>query len=177
MKAPEYKDRNKANCDRVLEQVGELKTLLSYHSEEMIVLNQTRVLSEIDTAMDSLRELRAYVEDVVDAGERTIDVVYMAEQGSIELFRSLADPLRVYARMPFTPEFVQWASTSKGFGGYEPDCLLRPGITIRVADLKDHGTFIVEEKMKCDESGCGPMARKAFPFKDEFIKTYNMPLL
>lgn len=54
----------KTHCDWIVEQAKELKALLSYNSESMIVLNKVRVLSAIDTAMHSLRELQAYIEEV-----------------------------------------------------------------------------------------------------------------
>lgn len=54
----------KANCDWIIKQAKELKALLAYDSEQVIVLNKVRALSAIDTAMSSLRELQAYIESV-----------------------------------------------------------------------------------------------------------------
>ena len=66
IKATEIKENTvqKANCDWVIDQAKELKALLAYDSDRMIVLNRTRALSAIDTAMDSLRELKAYLENI-----------------------------------------------------------------------------------------------------------------
>ena len=54
---------NKTHCDWIIQQAEELKALFSYESDRMIDLNKTRALSAIDTAMDSLRELRLYLID------------------------------------------------------------------------------------------------------------------
>lgn len=66
IKATEIKENavNLAHCDWVVEQAKELKALLAYNSDTMIALNKVRALSAIDTAMDSLRELKAYIESV-----------------------------------------------------------------------------------------------------------------
>ena len=57
----------KLNCNWVDAQVNELKALLSYNSESMVARNKVRALSSIDTAMQSLSEIRAYIEGVADA--------------------------------------------------------------------------------------------------------------
>lgn len=41
----------------------ELKALLSYRSKSMIEANKTRALSDIDCAMENLKELRAAIEE------------------------------------------------------------------------------------------------------------------
>ena len=66
MKATEIKENtiNKAHCDWIIDQAKELKALLSYNSESMIVLNRVRALSAIDTAAESLNELKLYIESV-----------------------------------------------------------------------------------------------------------------
>ena len=66
VKATEVSDGTiaKTHCDWVVEQAKELKALLAYDSDRMIVLNKTRALSAIDTAMSSLSELKAYIENV-----------------------------------------------------------------------------------------------------------------
>ena len=65
-KATEIKENTiqKANCDWVIDKAKELKALLAYNSDRMIILNKVRALSAIDTAMSSLRELQAYIENV-----------------------------------------------------------------------------------------------------------------
>lgn len=68
MKATEISDVAvfKAHCDWVVEQAKMVKALLNYNSEEMVAANKTRALSAIDTMMDSLRELKGYVEEVAE---------------------------------------------------------------------------------------------------------------
>ena len=50
MKATEINDFTicKTNADWILHQINELRALLSYKSENMIVLNKTRALSALD---------------------------------------------------------------------------------------------------------------------------------
>lgn len=60
MKATEIK----FHCDWIIERAKELKALFAYNSDRMIVFNKVRALSAIDTAMDSLKELKAYIESV-----------------------------------------------------------------------------------------------------------------
>lgn len=55
---------NKTHCAYVIEQARELRALLAYKDDRMIVLNKTRALSAIDCAMSSLRELQAFIENV-----------------------------------------------------------------------------------------------------------------
>ena len=57
-------DRQRKNCDWVVEQANEIKALLAYNSKSMIALNKVRALAAIDTAMQSLAEIRAYIESV-----------------------------------------------------------------------------------------------------------------
>ncbi len=54
-------DDNQRKCDWVIDQVRELKTLLS-NGENVTALNKTRALSGIDTAIASLNELREHIE-------------------------------------------------------------------------------------------------------------------
>ena len=55
---------NKAHCDWIIEQVRELKALLSYDDPRMIELNRVRALSAIETSENALKELRAFIESV-----------------------------------------------------------------------------------------------------------------
>ena len=68
MKATQINDIsiNKAHCEWIYEQAKEIKTLFSYNSDRMIELNKTRALSSIDTAINSLNELKAYIEQIKD---------------------------------------------------------------------------------------------------------------
>lgn len=49
------------HCDWVVEQMKEIKALLSYNSDNMINLNKVRALSAIETARKSLYELELYI--------------------------------------------------------------------------------------------------------------------
>lgn len=66
MKATQVKDItvNKAHCDWIIEKAKELKALISYESDSMIAAKKVRALSSIDTMMNSLNELKAYIESV-----------------------------------------------------------------------------------------------------------------
>ncbi len=68
MKATQINDIsiNKAHCEWIYKQAEELKALFSYNSDRMIELNKTRALSSIDTAINSLNELKAYIEQIKD---------------------------------------------------------------------------------------------------------------
>lgn len=64
MKATEINDFTicKTNADWILQQINELRALLSYKSENMIVLNKTRALSALDCIKNSTEEMRLYIE-------------------------------------------------------------------------------------------------------------------
>ena len=64
MKATEINDFTicKTNADWILQQINELRALLSYKSENMIVLNKTRALSVLDCIKNSAEEMRLYIE-------------------------------------------------------------------------------------------------------------------
>lgn len=66
MKASEITDftTNKAHCDWIIEQARELKALFGYESERMIELNKVRAMSAVDTALDSLNELKHYLSTI-----------------------------------------------------------------------------------------------------------------
>ena len=51
-------------CACIYEQSKELLALFSYNSETMIELNKTRALSGIEIAINSLNELKAYIESI-----------------------------------------------------------------------------------------------------------------
>lgn len=54
----------KTHCAWIIEQSKTLKALFSYGSEEMVKLNKWRALSTIDTATNSLNELKLYIESL-----------------------------------------------------------------------------------------------------------------
>lgn len=64
MKATEINDFTicKTNADWILHQINELRALLSFKSENMIVLNKTRALSALDCIKNSAEEMRLYIE-------------------------------------------------------------------------------------------------------------------
>ena len=64
MKATEINDFTicKTHADWILHQINELRALLSYKSENMIVLNKTRALSALDCIKNSAEEMRLYIE-------------------------------------------------------------------------------------------------------------------
>lgn len=61
----EYKIQ-KTHCDWIITQMQEIKALLSYESDRMIVLNKTRAVSAINTSTDSLRELELYIKSITE---------------------------------------------------------------------------------------------------------------
>lgn len=62
MKAIEITEKatQKAHCDWIKAQVNELKALLQY-DDSTVRLNKQRVLIDIETAMQSLEEIRLYI--------------------------------------------------------------------------------------------------------------------
>ncbi len=66
MKATEINDFTicKTNADWILHQINELRALLSYKSENMIVLNKTRALSALDCIKNSAEEMKLYIEEL-----------------------------------------------------------------------------------------------------------------
>ena len=54
----------KKQSDWVAEQALELKALFAYKSDKMIALNKNRALSDIDTMITALNEIKAYVEEM-----------------------------------------------------------------------------------------------------------------
>lgn len=56
-------DIAKANCKWIRFNIMKLESLISYESSTMIDANKSMALSAIGTMEDSLRELRAYIEE------------------------------------------------------------------------------------------------------------------
>lgn len=65
MNAMDITDRTiqKTHCDWVKAQANELKALLKY-DDTTFLLNKQRALSGIETAMQSLEELRLYINEL-----------------------------------------------------------------------------------------------------------------
>lgn len=57
------KDKQKAHCDWIKEQAVELKALLQYDNKT-VILNKQRALSGIETAIQSLEEIRSYINEL-----------------------------------------------------------------------------------------------------------------
>lgn len=53
----------KANCDWIKAQASEIKALLKY-DDKTVLLNKQRALSGIETAMQSLQELKSYINEL-----------------------------------------------------------------------------------------------------------------
>lgn len=53
----------KAHCDWIKAQASEIKALLKY-DDKTVLLNKQRALSGIETAMQSLEELRLYINEM-----------------------------------------------------------------------------------------------------------------
>lgn len=57
------KTMQKAHCDWIKAQAVELKALLQYDSKT-VMLNKQRALSGIETAIQSLEEIRSYINEL-----------------------------------------------------------------------------------------------------------------
>ncbi len=88
MKATELTDNtiNAAHCDWVIHQAKVLKLLLGHNSKQMIVLNRTRALASIETAINSLNELKLFIEEVDESKE-------MTPERTTELLNKLIDQM------------------------------------------------------------------------------------
>ena len=49
-------------CDWILQQIKEIKALLNFKSIDMVRLNRSRAIAAIDSAMESLTELKKTIE-------------------------------------------------------------------------------------------------------------------
>lgn len=65
MKAKNISEKTiqKAHCDWIKEQAVELKALLQYDNET-VILNKQRALSGIETAIQSLEKIRLYINEL-----------------------------------------------------------------------------------------------------------------
>lgn len=99
-----------------------------------------------------------------------ITVKYYYTQGAEDLFKRVDAPNKVYARQSTNTngEIVFWLTTSKWQGGYEADCPLKEGLTVRVVDEK--GKILFEEILEKDDWNGGTSAKKNYPFVKEKIK-------
>lgn len=88
MKATDITDNtiNTAHCDWVIYQAKELKALFGYNNKRMIELNKTRALVSIETAINSLNELKLFVEEIDESKE-------MTHKRTTELLNKLIDQM------------------------------------------------------------------------------------
>lgn len=66
MEAQKITDKtiNTVHCDWIIQKAEEIKALLSYDDTRMIELNRVRALSAIETSINSLKELEAFVKSI-----------------------------------------------------------------------------------------------------------------
>lgn len=100
--------------------------------------------------------------------DRILTVTFKATQGAEDLFYC-KETKRVYARQPANvDDIVFWLTTCKWTGGYEANCPIREGITMRVVDK--FGEVLFEEKLEKDTWNGGTSAIKTGEFMYEAIK-------
>lgn len=106
---------------------------------------------------------------------KIISVKFMATQGAEDLYRNVESG-RVYARQPANVDsIVFWTTTSKWTGGYEADCPIRAGITMRAVDK--NGGVIFEEELREDNWNGGTSAEKKGLFYREAVRNISMKLI
>lgn len=99
--------------------------------------------------------------------ERILTVTFMGNQNAEDLFYC-KDTKKVYARQPSNvKDIVFWVTTCKWTGGYEADCPIRAGITMRVVD--NSGEVLFEEKLEKDAWNGGTSAKKVGEFRRESV--------
>ena len=102
---------------------------------------------------------------------RIIEVKYKCQQGAEDLFYS-PETKRVYARQRANvDDIVFWCTTSKWSQGYEADCPIREGITMKVLDYKNRTCF--EETLVADTWSGGTSAKRTGPFSDEVLNVFE----
>lgn len=99
--------------------------------------------------------------------QKIINVKFVCRQGAEDLFVSVENPRKVYARQRSNDKgIVFWCTVNKWIGGYEASCPLREGITMQVLDGKMHVIFC--ETMQ-DDGDEGTYAKKEGLFSDELM--------
>ncbi len=93
-------------------------------------------------------------------------VSFMGDQGGLceDLYRC-KETGRVFIRQECDDTHVRWLTASKWRGGYEADCHLREGLTLRVVDKS--GSILFEEATFQEEGVTGTWAQKVGPFSWE----------
>lgn len=96
---------------------------------------------------------------------RILTVTFKATQDAEDLFYC-KETKKVYARQPTNvDDIVFWYTTCKWTGGYEADCHIREGITMRVVDK--FGEVLFEETLEKDTWNGGTSAKKVGEFRRE----------
>ncbi len=93
-------------------------------------------------------------------------VSFMGDQRSLceDLYRC-KETGRVFIRQECDDTHVRWLTASKWSGGYEADCHLREGLTLRVVDKS--GSTLFEETTFQEEGVTGTWAKRVGPFSWE----------
>ena len=93
-------------------------------------------------------------------------VSFMGDQRGLceDLYRC-KETGRVFIRQKCDDTHVRWMTASKWRGGYEADCHLREGLTLRVVDKS--GSILFEEATFQEEGVTGTWAQKVGPFSWE----------
>ena len=100
--------------------------------------------------------------------QKIINVKFVCRQGAEDLFVSVDNPLKVYARQRSNDKgIVFWCTVNKWIGGYEASCPLREGITMQVVD--ERRKVIFRETLQKDEWNGGTSAKKEGLFSDELM--------
>lgn len=98
---------------------------------------------------------------------RILTVTFKTTQDAEDLFYC-KETKKVYARQPANvDDIVFWLTTCKWTGGYEADCPIREGITMRVVDK--FGEVLFEEKLEKDTWNGGTSAKKVGEFRRESV--------
>ena len=99
---------------------------------------------------------------------RILTVRYKFTQNAEDLYWC-PETKKMYIRQPANVDsIVFWLTSTKWTGGYEADCPIREGITMRVIDKEENILF--EETLEKDDWNGGTSAKKVGDFADEAIK-------
>lgn len=105
---------------------------------------------------------------VNNKNSNVLTVVFIGTKGPEDLFKNVKTK-RVYVRMTSnSKDLVFWRTVSKWSGGYEADCSIKAGITMRVVDKNNK--IIFEETLKEDDWNGGTSAKKSGKFFSEYLK-------
>lgn len=98
---------------------------------------------------------------------KVLTVRFMDGQSAEDLYRNI-ETRRVYVRQPANvDDIVFWLTSIKWEGGYEADCPIREGITMRVVDKA--GNVLFEELLEKDDWNGGTNAKKVGKFSYEAV--------